>query len=171
MTAHVAGEPAAAVLINNWGDADDDALRSTGALSARHARSIVARDHGFAAWTFVQGESDPTYERAVDAVVMGRLQELKRLLADEPDLIARRSAYGHHAALLHYTAANGVEIRRQVVPANAAEVTATLLDSGADASARFHAYGGMRGTVSMLRSSAHPRAAGVSAEIEALLRR
>ena len=138
MTAHVAGEPAAAVLINNWGDADDDALRSTGALSARHARSVVARDHGFSAW---------------------------------PDLIARRSAYGHHAALLHYTAANGVEIRRQVVPANAAEVTATLLDSGADASARFHAYGGMRGTLSMLRSSAHPRAAGVSAQIEALLRR
>jgi hypothetical protein len=58
MTAHVAGEPAAAVLIN------------------------------FTAWSFVQGECDPTFERAVDAAVMGRLQELKQLLAHEPDRAA-----------------------------------------------------------------------------------
>jgi hypothetical protein len=45
-------------------------------------------------------------------------------------------------SLLHYTAANGVEIRRQVVPANAAEVVAALLDAGADRSAKLHAYEG-----------------------------
>jgi hypothetical protein len=99
------------------------------------------------------------------------VEELRRLLVDNPDLIARRSVYGHRATLLHYTAANGVEIRRQVVPANAAEITATLLDAGADAAATLHAYGGTPDTLAMLRSSAHPQAAGVAAGIERVLKR
>lgn len=85
----------------------------------------MARDHGFVSWSAVEGECEPTFELAVDAVVFGRLQELRRLLADAPDLIARRSAYGHRATLLHYIAANGVETRRQTVPANALDITAT----------------------------------------------
>ena len=115
------------------------------------------------------GECDPRFERAVDAVVLGRIEELDRLLVDAPDLIRRRSAYGHRATLLHCTAANGVEIRRQVVPANAAEITARLLDVGADPTARFGAYGGTPDTLEMLRSSAHPQVAGVAAEIERLI--
>jgi hypothetical protein len=71
--------------------------------------------------------------------------------------------------LLHYTAANGVEIRRQVVAANAAAVVARLLDAGADAGARLQAYGATPDTMAMLKSSAHPRAAGVAADIERLL--
>ena len=74
--------------------------------------------------------------------------------------------YGHRATLLHYTAAKGVEIRRQVVPANAAEVATTLLQAGADPAARLHAYGRTFDTLAMLKSSAHPRAAGVEAGIE-----
>jgi hypothetical protein len=105
----------------------------------------------------------------VDAVVLGRVDELNRLLADAPDLVSRRSAYGHCATLLHYTAANGVEIRRQVVPANAAEIIALLLDAGADPAATFQAYGGTPDTLAMLKSSAHPRAAGVAADIEQVL--
>jgi len=79
--------------------------------------------------------------------------------------------YGHRVTLLHYTAANGIEIRRQVVPTNAAEITATLLDAGADPAARLNAYGGTPDTLAMLRSSAHPRAAGVAADIERVLTR
>ena len=105
----------------------------------------------------------------MDAVVLGRLEELDSLLADAPDLVSRRSSYGHRATLLHYTAANGVEIRRQVVPANAAEITARLLDAGADPAARSHAYGATPDTLAMLKSSAHPRAAGVAEEIERVL--
>jgi hypothetical protein len=178
--AHTARERAAEVLVGNWLDAPswrsqsqgvDNELPSTGSVSLRQARLIVARDHGFSSWSAVEGGCDPIFELAVDAVVLGRLEELDRLLADVPDLVGRRSAYGHRATLLHYTAANGVEIRRQVVPANAAEITARLLDAGADAAAKLHAYGGTSDTLAMLTSSAHPRAAGVAAEIESVLTR
>lgn len=177
--AYTAGERAAEVLVGNWleaprwrdhgQDTDDELPSATGLLSLRHARLIVARDHGFESWSTVQGHCDPAFERAVDAVVLGQIEELDRLLADAPDLIRRRSAYGHRATLLHYTAANGVEIRRQVVPANAAEITALLLEAGADPAARLHAYGGNPDTLAMLKSSAHPRAAGVAEEIERVL--
>jgi hypothetical protein len=44
--------------------------------------------------------------------------------------------------LLHYTAANGVEIRRQVVPHSADQIAALLLSAGADVAATLNAYGG-----------------------------
>jgi hypothetical protein len=165
--AHAAREWAAEVLVSNWLEES----RSRPSLPLPDARLAVARDHGFASWSAVGGECDPLFELAVDAVVFGRLEELDRLLAGAPDLIRRRSAYGHRATLLHYTAANGVEIRRQVVPANAAEITARLVDAGADPAASFYAYGGTPDTLAMLRSSAHPRAAGVAADIELVLAR
>jgi hypothetical protein len=176
--ADAAGERAAQVLVSNWLHAprprsDDWGTRATpspgGSLSLGDARLIVARDHGFTTWSMVAGTCDPLFERAVDAVVLGRTGELERLLAETPDLIARRSAYGHRATLLHYTAANGVEIRRQVVPANAAEITSRLLAAGTDATATLHAYGERLDTLAMLRSSAHPQAAGVAEEIERVL--
>jgi hypothetical protein len=177
--AYASRERAAEVLVGNWleaprwlgqGNGNDEELpSSTGSLSPRRARLIVARDHGFGSWSGVRGECDPVFELAVDTVVLGRIEELDRLLAESPDLVRRRSAYGHRATLLHYTTANGVEIRRQVVPANAAEIAARLLDAGADPAATLHAYGGTPDTLAMLRSSAHPRAAGVAEEIERVL--
>lgn len=164
--AHAAGERSAAVLLANWSDGGDDELRSVGMLQARQARLIAARDHGFSTWRAVEGECDPVFERAADAVVHGRISELSALLSGHPELPVRRSAYGHRATLLHYTAANGVEIRRQVVPANAAEVVAALVDAGADRSAKLRAYGGEFDVLAMLKTSAHPRDAGVVAEIE-----
>jgi hypothetical protein len=175
IAAHAARQRAAEVLVGNWLDAPrwrpqsraaNEALPSAGPLSLRHARLIVARDHGFTSWSAVGGECDPIFELAVDVVVLGQIDQLDHLLVNAPDLVRRRSAYGHRATLLHYTAANGVEIRRQVVPANAAEITARLLDAGADPAARLHAYGGTADTLTMLKSSAHPRAAGVAADIE-----
>lgn len=174
--AYAARELGARVLVDNWLDAPRWLPKDQGApdtprarLSRRDARLAVARDHGFASWSAVGGECDPVFERAADAVVLGQIEELDRLLGDTPNLVARRSAYGHRATLLHYTAANGVEIRRQVVPANAAQITARLLDAGADPTARLHAYGQSPDTLAMLKSSAHPRAAGVAADIERVL--
>jgi hypothetical protein len=167
--AHVAGEKSAAVLVRNWSDAGDEELRSTRSLSQTQARLIVARDHGFTGWASVAGESDPTFERAADAVVHGRVDELRAMLTDQPDLPVRRSAYGHRATLLHYTAANGVEIRRQVVPADAAEVVSTLLAAGAERSATVRAYGGQFDVLEMLRTSSHPHDAGVAAALERAL--
>ena len=177
-TAHAGGERAAEVLVTNWltaarwrvpGRGPEAELPSTRPFSLHEAQLIASRDHGFESWPSVEGVCDTTFELAVDAVVLGRIDELDRLLDDNPDLVRRRSAYGHRATLLHYTAANGVEIRRQVVPANAGEIAARLLDGGAKASATLHAYGGAPDTLAMLRSSAHPRDAGVAAEIERVL--
>ena len=176
--AHAGQERVAEVLVSNWLEAPrwrsqsegrDNVLPARLSLSPQDARLVVARDHGFASWSTVVGQCDPVFELAVDAVVFGRMGELDRLLADTPDLIHRRSAYGHRATLLHYTAANGVEIRRQVVPANAAEITARLLAAGADPAASLQAYGGTPDTLAMLRSSAHPRVAGVAGDIERVL--
>jgi hypothetical protein len=175
---HGERDPAAEVLVGNWlhaprwqAERGSAAERTpfTGSVSSAQAQLIAARDHGFSSWTEVSGECDPGFERAVDAVVLGQAAELDRLLADAPELAHRRSAYGHRATLLHYTAANGVEIRRQVVPANAAEIAARLLEAGADPAARLRAYGGTPDTLAMLRSSAHPQAAGVAAELERML--
>ena len=63
-------------------------------LSPDDARLIVARDHGFALWSVVGGQCDPVFERAVDAVVLGRIDELDQLLANVPDLVRGRSARG-----------------------------------------------------------------------------
>lgn len=169
LEAHAAGERSAAVLVGNWSDDGGVELRSTNSLPLEHARLIVARDHGFTSWSSAEGECDPVFERAVNAIVLGRRKELTALLAEHPDLVARRSAYGHRATLLHYVAANGVEIRRQVVPGNAAEITDALLAAGADRSAELNAYGESFDVLAMLRTSAHPQAAGVSAEIEQVL--
>ena len=169
VAARDAGDRSAAVLISNWARDRLDELASTTSLVQRDARLIVARDHGFSSWFAVEGRCDPLFEQAVDAVVFGRLKELSRLLTAAPDLVTRRSAYGHRATLLHYTAANGVEIRRQIVPRNAGEIATALLDAGADAAATFRAYGGTPDTLAMLRSSAHPRAAGVAERLERVL--
>lgn len=170
VAAHSSGELGASVLIRNWWRQPHDDARSK-VLSELRARAIVARDHGYPSWSVVHGSCDPVFERAVDAVVLGQVHELHRLLAEQPALVRGRSAYGHHATLLHYVAANGVEIRRQMVPGNAPEIATALLAGGADCSATIEVYGGSLDTLALLRSSAHPRAAGVADEIGAVLAR
>jgi hypothetical protein len=71
--------------------------------------------------------------------------------------------------LLHYVAANGVEIRRQVVPSNAAEIARILLDHGAELRATMPVYGGQYDPLALMRTSAHPHDAGVARELEAVL--
>jgi hypothetical protein len=139
-------------------------------LRAAGAAGRTERFGAHLGWSVVDGDCDPLFERAVDAVVFGQVDELRRMLADQPDLVRRRSAYGHRATLLHYTAANGVEIRRQVVPYNAAQIATMLLDAGADVAATLRAYGGSATTLEMLESSGHPRGAGaVAGDLERVL--
>lgn len=135
------------------------------------ARAVVAREHGFEDWpAFLQHISDvrdinspvSRFERAADAVVQGDTDTLKSLLAANPDLVHERSARGHKATLLHYTAANGVENFRQLTPANALEVADILLSAGAEPDALADTYGNKWGTtLDLLVSSSHPAQAGV----------
>lgn len=136
------------------------------------AREAIAREHGFANWPTAVREGgvlpDAVFEAAVEAVIGGDVDLLNRLLVGDPTLVWGRSAYGHQATLLHYLAANGVELYRQRVPSNAAQVADLLLASGADPQAKMPVYGGAYTVMDLLESSDHPVQAGVVEELAAV---
>jgi hypothetical protein len=107
--------------------------------------------------------AEESFETAADAVIEGRLTELRALLRTHPALATARSHREHHATLLHYVAANGVEQYRQKSPPNAVEIANALLEAGAevDALADTYAGGTTETTLNLLVSSVHPRDAGV----------
>jgi hypothetical protein len=113
--------------------------------------------------------ADALFEAAVEAVIAGDLATLRRLLAEDPELVRRRSSRPHRSALLHYVSANGVEDARQVTPPNVVEVAAALLDAGADVNAASEAYGGGSTTLGLTATSVHPERAGVQIALLRLL--
>ena len=82
------------------------------------------------------------FEIAVDAVVGGDASVLARLLGQRPELVRERSSRAHHASLLHYVGANGVEQDRQKTPRNVVEIARLLLTAGAEVDAEADLYGG-----------------------------
>jgi hypothetical protein len=168
--AYLDGRPVAARLMREAGGAErfDEAV-SRG-LTLDDVRFAIARDHGFADWAAVAAHRDlPVdrhFEAAADAIVSGNQDTLRALLDTHPALAQSRSPFGHHATLVHYVAANGVEGSRQwQSPGNAVEVLRILLQHGGDPDAACDAYGGGSGVTPLylLVSSAHPAAAGVQA--------
>ncbi len=140
------------------------------ALNLDDARSVVARHHAFESWEDLQAftlavrsEGHPVarFERAVDAVVSGDAPLLRNMLDEHGDLVRARSTRRHHATLLHYVAANGVEGMRQETPANAVEIAELLLAAGAEPDALADMYDEKCTTMSMLVSSSHPARAGL----------
>jgi ankyrin repeat protein len=87
------------------------------------------------------------------------------MLREDPELARARSIRRHHATLLHYVGANGVEGGRQKTPQNAVEVAKTLLDAGAEVNALADMYDAKCTTMSMLVSSCHPAKAGLQAAL------
>jgi hypothetical protein len=108
-------------------------------------------------------DTHPQFEVAADALVSGDLASLDDLLRQYPDLITARSARPHHATLLHYMAANGVEAVRQRTPPNAVAIARCLLDAGAEVDALADTYrgGSTETTLNLLVSSSHPYEAGL----------
>lgn len=169
--------PGAAVELANWhpflvGRSPDEIWAAD--LRAEDFLAALARQHGYRR----PGDAGPdtgadtgseSFEEAVEAVVDGDLAALRRLLDVEPDLVSRRSRWGHRATLLHYVAANGVETHRQRVPARAADVASLLLSRGADAHATADMYGGRQTTMALLLTSSHPRDAGVTTDVARVL--
>ncbi|TCO59727.1 ankyrin repeat domain-containing protein [Actinocrispum wychmicini] len=154
--AHLDGHPAVAVLLTGSPVTVDD------------VRAAIAREHGFADWAAVPDRDrpvDPHFEAAVDAIVSGEPDALRALLTTHPELVSARSPFGHHATLVHYVTANGVEWSRQwQSPRNAAEVMRILLHHGGDPDAMCDVYGGST-PLGLLVSSAHPANAGVQAAL------
>jgi len=168
--------PGAAVELHNW-------LPNTGGrstqelfdlvLSIDDALETVSRAHGFSSWRSTASDGrrrgDSAFERAVEDLLAGEVPALVGSLDRFPDLVVRRSHYGHRATLLHYLAANGVETYRQRVPRSASKIARVLLQRGADPLATANMYGGNRTTKGMLLSSSHPAEAGVTNEVLAVL--
>jgi hypothetical protein len=173
---HGARHPGAAVELRNWfpaaGDRSPQGLFDL-PLSMDNALDTVSRAHGFSAWSTAAsgelGRGDAVFERAVEALLRGDLSGLTTMLASAPDLVARRSHYGHGATLLHYLAANGVETYRQRVPRNASTLALLLIRRGANPLATAKMYGADQTTRGLLISSSHPSEAGVTDEVLAVL--
>jgi ankyrin repeat protein len=109
------------------------------------------------------------FEAAADAIVSGDIQNLERLLRNDPQLIRARSQRAHNATLLHYVAANGVEAFRQKTPRNIVEVAKVLLEAGADVNAECNAYGGGCTALGLSATSGHPERAGVQENLLQIL--
>jgi hypothetical protein len=142
------------------------------------AQFFVARGHGFKSWPkfarHLEGlarDNSPvsTFEAAVDAIVDGDLEGLRRLLTESPELVRARSTREHRSTLLHYISANGVEDFRQKTPKNIVEITSLLLKAGADVNAESDAYGGRSTTLGLTATSCHPENAGVQLPLMDLL--
>ena len=154
------------------------------ALSLDDARLSVARYYDFLDWTSLVAHvqmvlrDSPVFEfeSAVEAVVSGDLAALEDALRRDPALVRARSSRVccfdppvHHATLLHYVAANGVEAYRQKTPPNAVEIARALLEAGAGPDALADMYGAECTTMSMLVSSSHPAKVGLQVPLVELL--
>jgi ankyrin repeat protein len=138
-------------------------------LDLDDARLVIAHEYSFDSWPdlekFAEAVGTDTgvirFETAVEAVVSGDAEKLRSMLRENPELVRARSSRRHHATLLHYIAANGVEGQRQKTPPNALEIARILLDAGAEPDALADMYENKCTTMSMLVSSAHPHIAGL----------
>ena len=142
------------------------------------AQLVIARLHYFDSWPKLLHhietleKKDPRvmrFEEAADAIIAGDVPKLRELLSAHPELIRERSTRGHHAPLLHFISANGVEGYRQITPPNIVEVAKVLLDAGAEVDAESEAYGGGSKALGLVATSAHPRLAGVQIPLIDLL--
>jgi len=142
------------------------------------AQFVLARLHGFASWPNFAKHIDELahsssataqFESAADAVVAGDAEALRRLLRETPTLVHACSTREHHATLLHYVAANGVEGYRQRSPKNAVEIAEILLDAGAEVDATAQIYGGDCTALGLAATSVHPERAGVQIPLLRLL--
>jgi ankyrin repeat protein len=144
---------------------------------AGDARAIIARTHHFKKFEdfvvftqTIQDKSSPVarFEAAVDAIVTGDLNSLRRLLREGSDLVRARSVRVHRSTLLHYVGANGVEGFRQHTPLNAVAIAEALLEAGAEVDAVADMYRGST-TLALVATSLHPKRAGVQQALIQLL--
>ncbi len=112
----------------------------------------------------------PAFGRAVRAIITGNVDALRTELAAAPSLIRARSTAPHHATLLHYVSANGIEPGLQFAVPNSDAIAAVLIAAGAEVDAPCDAYEGRYPTtMNLLVSSDHPTEAGVAGRLVELL--
>ena len=168
-------EPVVAQEINNYHPdwlGKSPALIFDATLQLTDMQQTIASEYGFRSWDAVTAQDqsyDADFECALDAILSGNVAGLQSLLRSNSALVNQTSTYGHRATLLHYTGSNGVELWRQQVPMNLAEIVAVLLEEGSDKAATMAVYGGAFTALQLLETSAHPEQAGVVPEVKKLL--
>ena len=103
------------------------------------------------------------FSQAIDAIATGDEPGLRALLQTHPGLVQERAPSAHKATLLHYLAANGVEVQRS--PKNAPAIARILLEAGAAADAVAPIYGTSDTTLCLTVTSVHLYLAGVQASL------
>ncbi len=174
--------PKLPVSLDRWTEELSSFLRteqqSAEPFTLARAQFILARIHGFESWPkftrHLQDLSrlrspDGTFENAVEAIVSGDLAALEHLLSSDPSLVRVRSAREHHATLLHYVGANGIEGYRQKTPKSIVQIARVLLQAGAEVNATAHVYGGEATALELVATSIHPEQAGLQQELMKLL--
>ncbi len=138
---------------------------------------MIARAQGFESWPKLAEHLEATaranspinhFELAADAIVTGDAATLQRRLRQSPELIRAQSTRRHHATLLHYVSANGIEGYRQKTPPNIVRIAELLLHTGAEVNAVADVYGGST-TLALVATSLHPERAGVQDALLLLL--
>ena len=135
-------------------------------FSKNDADTTIARQYGYTDLSEIPDTKiDVIFEQSIDLMLSGNLDELKKLIAQFPQLIQKESDYGHAANLLHYLGNNGVELYRQVVPLNLGDIMDFLLKMGADPKSTMNVYGGRFTMIELFSTSIHPKDAGINDEI------
>jgi ankyrin repeat protein len=171
--------PQLPVRIDHWTDQLDEFARQelSKMCTLSAAQFIIARAQGFESWpqlanhlAAIAGANSAVdhFDHAADAIVSGDIATLERLLGENSDLIRAHSTRRHHATLLHYISANGVEGYRQKTPVNIVPIAQLLLQSGADINASADIYGGST-ILALVATSIHPERAGVQEVLMQLL--
>ena len=101
---HKAGNSAVTFHLGSWSPdfvGKDSAQIMSCSLTLEQAQETIAREHGYGSWNEIEFLKntmlDEDFERAVDAVVVGDITQIQRLIQARPELVIQRSQYGHRA--------------------------------------------------------------------------
>jgi ankyrin repeat protein len=158
-------------------------------LALADAQLVIAREYGFDNWARLKHDVEteariarfkphPRFDAAVAAIDAGDLEQLRGLIASDPELIHARAnlepPYGYFtgATLLHHIAGNPDRGRLTgelgPLPKNIVAIARLLLDSGADVNAMTLGRNGGT-TMDLLITSKQASDAGVSGPLMDLL--
>lgn len=148
-------------LSKSWED-----IKSIG-FEKEDAFDTLSYEYGFSNWASItDAPLNIPFERAVDAILDGDQTSLNKLLVEDPTLVNTHSSFGHQATLLHYLGNNGVELYRQVIPANISELLTYLIQAGADPMATMKVYGGDFKMIDLFMTSVHPKKMDIVASFQ-----
>ena len=126
----------------------------------------ILLEHGFGSWAEAKNAQrfNLIFEKAINALLDGKLETLRAIINSHPQVIKFKSSFGHQAGLIHYLAANGTELWRQVVSHNAPELMSFLLENGCDPDQDNALFGGSD-MLSLIETSEACMMAGVADEM------